>query len=132
MKLLFATIVTLLLFYSCSKSEDIYKSSIPNNLLTEYKSNFHKDSMIYYQKFDKKNYSYRQSLKRNIYWEQAKKVRDTIVVPVVLQLPKGTIDIKTGKNILNHKVYLTISKDKNDRYTYEMITFIGNNSISKK
>ena len=73
MKLLFATIVTLLLFYSCSKSEDIYKLPIPNNLLTEYKSNFHKDSMIYYQKFNKKKLQLPPILKKEYLLGTSKK-----------------------------------------------------------
>jgi len=118
-------------FFSCKKFESVNITSEKEFLLTEFRSQFKKDSILFYQKFDRTNYSYRQSLRRIIYWEQAKQVKDTIVIPVSLQLPNGVIDIKTGKNTLNHKVYLTISKDKNDRYTYEMITFIGNGSIAK-
>lgn len=123
MRFLLITLV-LCVFISCNKYENPHILS-NKELLSDIRSNFKKDSLSFYKSFDKTTYNFRQSLTRIIHWNKAKQKNDTLIVPITLQLPKGQINSETGKNTLNHKVFLKVYKGNNVDYQFSMLTFIG-------
>lgn len=130
MRFLLITLV-LCVFISCNKYENPHIIS-NKELLSDIRSNFKKDSLSFYQSFDKTTYNFRQSLTRIIHWNKAKQNNDTLIVPITLQLPKGQINSETGKNTLNHKVFLKVYKGNNVDYQFSMLTFIGEGTSFSK
>lgn len=111
-------------FISCKKYEEPILIS-NKDLLTDVRSEFEKDSLSFYQTFDKKKYNFRQSLNRIIHWNKAKINSDTLIIPITLQLTNGQVNSETGDNTINHKVFLVAYKSYNEDYNFNMLTFIG-------
>jgi len=119
-------------FSACQKDRESFDTSKQSDLISKVQSEFKSDSASFYRLFDREKYNYRQSLKRIIHWNKSKFKNDTITVPITLQLPKGEINSETGKNTLNHKVFLIASKNSEGGYNFRMLTFIGNSVRLKK
>lgn len=130
MRVLLISLV-LQIFISCNKYENPYPLS-NNELLSEIRSEFKNDSLSFYQSFDKTTYNFRQSLTRVIHWNKSKQKNDTVVIPITLKLPEGQINSETGKNTLNHRVFLKVYKENNGDYRFNILTFIGEGASFNK
>ncbi len=88
-KIFYVLLSIFFVFASCKRYDDISNFSESADLISQVRNQFQEDSIHFYQSFDKRQYNYRQSLTRIIHWHHAKLIRDTIIVPITLQLAKG-------------------------------------------
>lgn len=126
MKKYYLLFIFFITFLSCRK-DGLDNFKIHDDIAV-LKESFKKDSVSFYEN-SKTNYNFRQSLKRTINWNRARKDSLGIYyVPIILSLPrKGNEFFPDGSKVFPNKVLLVIDPQKQENI-YSMWTFLPDSS----